>query len=199
MMSLNHILRKCIDGYKLHESSEKKSTTKCTWTRSNSLPRMKKNGKPLNSQQGVWIYNEDIGMEFGIEKCAMFITKNWKLQMTEGIELPNQEKIVTFRKKKTYKYLGIYEADTIKQAKMKDYNRDWRTWKLKDEWRSSKLQHCWDRQGRVEIIQTTALLWSARILRRVLETWGNSSEKPSTNTGVKLSRKSKMKKVIMIE
>ena len=20
----------------------------------------------------------------------------------------------------------------------------WRTWKLEDEWRSSKLQHCWD-------------------------------------------------------
>ena len=27
--------------------------------------------------------------------------------------------------------------------------------------------------GRVEIIQTTALLWTARILRRVLETWGD--------------------------
>ena len=27
--------------------------------------------------------------------------------------------------------------------------------------------------GRVEVVQTTALLQSARILRRVLETWGN--------------------------
>ena len=27
--------------------------------------------------------------------------------------------------------------------------------------------------GRVETIQTTALLWTARILRRVLETWGD--------------------------
>ena len=27
--------------------------------------------------------------------------------------------------------------------------------------------------GRVETIQTTALLWTASILRRVLETWGD--------------------------
>ena len=44
--------------------------------------------------------------------------------------------------------------------------------------------------GRVETIQTTALLRTARILRRVLETWGdsNSSEKPSANTDVKNSK-----------
>ena len=41
--------------------------------------------------------------------------------------------------------------------------------------------------GRVETIQMTALLRTAKILRSVLETWGdcchsNSSEKPSANT-----------------
>ena len=40
--------------------------------------------------------------------------------MTEGIELPNQEKIRTYGEKETYKYLGILEADTIKQAEMKE-------------------------------------------------------------------------------
>ena len=34
--------------------------------------------------------------------------------MTEGIEIPNQEKIRTLGEKKIYKYLGILEADTIK-------------------------------------------------------------------------------------
>ena len=47
--------------------------------------------------------------------------------------------------------------------------------------------------GRVETIQTTTLLRSARILRRVLETWGdcrtNLSEKLSANVGVKNSQK----------
>ena len=70
--------------------------------------------------QTMRIYSDDIGMEFGIEKYAVLIMKSGKQQMTEGIELPNQEKIRTLRENKTYKYLGILEADTIKQAKMKE-------------------------------------------------------------------------------
>ena len=47
--------------------------------------------------------------------------------------------------------------------------------------------------GRVETIQTTALLRTARILRKVLETWAdllslNSSERPSANTDIKNSK-----------
>ena len=44
--------------------------------------------------------------------------------------------------------------------------------------------------GWVETIQTTTLLRTARILRRVLETWGdsNASEKPPANIDVKNSR-----------
>ena len=44
--------------------------------------------------------------------------------------------------------------------------------------------------GRVETMQTTAQLRTARILRRVLETWGdsNSSERPSANADVKNSK-----------
>ena len=46
--------------------------------------------------------------------------------------------------------------------------------------------------GRVETIQTTVLLRTARILRRVLGTWGvllslSSSQKPSVNANVKNS------------
>ena len=39
---------------------------------------------------------------FGIEKCAMLIMKSGKRHMTEGMELPNQEKIRTLEEKKTY-------------------------------------------------------------------------------------------------
>ena len=41
--------------------------------------------------------------------------------------------------------------------------------------------------GRVETIQTTELLRTARILRRVLKSHSNSSEKPSANADVKSS------------
>ena len=59
-------------------------------------------------------------MEFGIEKFAMLVMKSSKLHRTEGVELPNQVVIRTFAEKDTYKYLGILEADTIKQVEMKE-------------------------------------------------------------------------------
>ena len=46
--------------------------------------------------------------------------KSDKRHMTEGIEQPNQVVIRTLGEKETYKYLGILETDTIKQAKMKE-------------------------------------------------------------------------------
>ena len=36
------------------------------------------------------------------------------------MEQPNQEKIRTLREKENHKYLGILEADTIKQTEMKE-------------------------------------------------------------------------------
>ena len=52
-------------------------------------------------------------------------------------------------------------------------------------------------RGQVETIQTTALLRSAKILRRILETWGDLlslklQRKPSANAGVKNSQRSKI-------
>ena len=58
-------------------------------------------------------------MEIGIEKCAMLLMKSGKRHLTDGMELPNQDKIRTLGENETYKYLGILEADTIKQVQMK--------------------------------------------------------------------------------
>ena len=68
----------------------------------------------------VRIYSRDLGMQLGIEKCAMLLMKSGKRQLTDGMELSNQDKIKTLAENKTYKYLCISEADTIKQAEMKD-------------------------------------------------------------------------------
>ena len=53
--------------------------------------------------RAVRIFNQDIEMEFGIEKCAMQVTKSCKQPLTDGMELPNQEKIRTPWEKETYK------------------------------------------------------------------------------------------------
>ena len=72
-----------------------------------------KNEKELETLiHTVRIYSQDIGMEFGIEKCALLVMKSGKL--------PNQDKIRTLAENETYKYLGILKADTIKQVEMKN-------------------------------------------------------------------------------
>ena len=59
-------------------------------------------------------------MELGEEKAAIRVMKSGKWHLTDRMELPNQDKIRTLGEKETYKYLGILEADTIKQVKMKE-------------------------------------------------------------------------------
>ena len=46
--------------------------------------------------------------------------KSGKRHMTDEMELPNHGKIRTLGENETYKYLGMLEADTIKQVEMKD-------------------------------------------------------------------------------
>ena len=46
--------------------------------------------------------------------------KRGKRHITDGIGLPNQDKIRTLAENETYKYLGILEVDTIKQVEMKN-------------------------------------------------------------------------------
>ena len=116
MMPLNHILRKCTAGYKLSRSQEKVNHLMYM----DDIKLFAKNENELETLiHTVRIYNRDIRMEFSIEKCAMLVMKRRKRQVTDGMELPNKDKIKTFAENETYKYLGILEADTIKQVEMK--------------------------------------------------------------------------------
>ena len=45
----------------------------------------------------------------------MPIMKSKKREITEIIEMPNQESIRTLEEKENYKYLTIVEADTVKE------------------------------------------------------------------------------------
>ena len=121
MMPLNHILRKCTAGYKLSRSQEKIYHLKYM----DDIKLFAKNERELEIIiHAVRIYSQDIGMEFGIEKCAMLVMKSGKRHMTDGMELPIHDRIRTLEENETYKYLGILEADTIKQVQMKDMIRN---------------------------------------------------------------------------
>ena len=104
-----------------------------------------KNEKELETLiHAVRVYSQGIGMEFGMEKCAMLVMKSGKQHMTAGMELPNHNRIGTLEENETYKYLGILEADTIKQVQMKDMIRKEhlrRTRKLLETKLSSRKPH----------------------------------------------------------
>ena len=117
MMALNLILRKCTAGYKLSRLQEKINLLMYM----DAIKLFAKNENELeNLIHAVRIYSHDIGMGFGIEKCAMLTMKSAKSHMTDRMELPNQDKIRTLGENETYKYLRILEADTIKQVEMKE-------------------------------------------------------------------------------
>ena len=80
--------------------------------------------------------------------------KSGKRHMTDRIELPNQHKIRTLAEKETYKYLGILEADIIKQVEMK-----------------SKMQKEYLRRTR-KLLETKL---NSKILIKGINTWAVSS------------------------
>ena len=111
MMLLNHILKKSTAWYKLSKLQE--DITYLMYM--DNIKLLAKSGKELETLiQAVRIYSQYIGMEFGIEKCAMFVMKSGKRLMMKGVELLNQAVIRTLRERETCKYLGILETDTIK-------------------------------------------------------------------------------------
>ena len=120
MMPLNNILRKYAAGHKLSISQEKINHLMYM----DAIQLFAKNEKELETLiHAVRIYSRDKGIEFGIEKCAMLVMKIGERHMTDGMELLNYDRIRTLKENETYKYLGILEADTIKQVQMKDMIR----------------------------------------------------------------------------
>ena len=96
-MPLN-ILRKSAAGYKLSKSQEKINHLMYM----DDIKLFAKNEKKLETLlQTVRIYHQDIGMEFGIDKCAMLVLKTGKYDRRN---LPNQEKIRTLGEKDTCEY-----------------------------------------------------------------------------------------------
>ena len=60
-----------------------------------------KNEKELETLiHAVRIYSQDIGIEFGIEKCAMLVIKSGKRHLTDGMELPNRTRLESSKKRK---------------------------------------------------------------------------------------------------
>ena len=69
--------------------------------------------------QTIRIFSEDVGMEFGIEKCAMLVMEKRKIVKSVGIEFPNGKVTKSLQEGENCKYLGILEADKFLEENMK--------------------------------------------------------------------------------
>ena len=80
-----------------------------------------KNEKELETLiQTVRIYSLYLGIKFIIEKCAMFITKSGKRQITEGIELQSQEKVEMIKKMKLTSTMEFWTpSNQVERGKIK--------------------------------------------------------------------------------
>ena len=58
--------------------------------------------------QTVRVFSNDIGMEFGVEKCAVLTMKKGKMANSDGIALPNKA-MKGLKEGDRYKYLGVIQ------------------------------------------------------------------------------------------
>ena len=64
-------------------------------------------------------FSDDIGMEFGLSKCAKATFKRGKLENSDHVWLDEETMIKDLEQEKVYKYLGVDESSGIQHATMK--------------------------------------------------------------------------------
>uniref|UniRef100_H2ZUK8 Reverse transcriptase domain-containing protein n=1 Tax=Latimeria chalumnae TaxID=7897 RepID=H2ZUK8_LATCH len=65
-------------------------------------------------------FSQDVGMEFGVDKCVKTTLQHGKFTFTENIELSKDVTIKELDQEGVYKYLEVDESDSIQHAKMKE-------------------------------------------------------------------------------
>ena len=100
----------------------------------------------------VKAFSDDIGMTFGLDKCAKATFIRGKLKCTSSIVLDIDTKIKKLYQEETYKYLGIEEGDGIQQGKMREKIR-------KEYYRRVRavLQSKLNAKNKLEAINTLAI------------------------------------------
>ena len=116
LILLRLILSKGKAAYQLSESKEKINHLLFM----DDLKLYSQSEKGLDSLvQTVCVFSEDIGMEFGIEKCAMLVMDKGKIVKSVGVELTHGKVMKSLQEGESYKYLGILEADESLEEKTK--------------------------------------------------------------------------------
>ena len=64
-------------------------------------------------------FSDNIGIEFGLSKCAKATFKRGKLEKSDHVRLDEETMIKDLEQDKVYKYLGVDESSGIQHATMK--------------------------------------------------------------------------------
>lgn len=117
LIPLTLLLRKMDQGY--HFETNKQKINHLLFM--DDLKLYASSEKALESLvQTVRIFSSDIGMQFGIEKCAALRIHRGNLKDMNGIKLPGDREIKGLKEGDEYKYLGVLEADNVKCREMKE-------------------------------------------------------------------------------
>ena len=93
-----------------------RATGVCIFTLSESRATSQVHG---SRYPAVRVFSRDIGMEFGLDKCAVLVLKQGIKVRCEGIVLPDGQMMGKVDENE-YKYLGVLEGADIMQKEMKE-------------------------------------------------------------------------------
>ena len=115
MMPLTDLLRSAKHGYK---TNQQLSVNHLLFM--DDLKLYAKSRAQLESLvKTVKIFSEDIGMKFGLEKCAVLELRRGKFCSSENLALYDDDSIHSLQEDEDYKYLGLWESDQFKSRKIK--------------------------------------------------------------------------------
>ena len=116
MIPLTVVLKKIEAGYRFSGSREKVNHLLFM----DDLKLYGQNEKELDILVGkVKEYSDDIGMQFGLDKCGVLVVERGVRKRCEEIVLPGGDRIKEIDEG-GYKYLGVLEADMILEKDMKE-------------------------------------------------------------------------------
>ena len=117
LLPLTHILRDAAPGYHFASNGQKVNVLLFM----DDLKLYASNEKSLESLiQTVRVFSNDIGIEFGVEKCAVLTIKKGKMANSDGIALPNKTTTKGLKEGDSFKYLRVIQADVMKHHEMKE-------------------------------------------------------------------------------
>ena len=117
LLALTHILRDAPPGY--HFASNGQKVNHLLFM--DDLKLYASNEKSLESLiQTVRVFSNDIGMEFGVEKCTVLTMKKRKMATSDETALPNKTTMKVLKEGDSYEYFGIIQTGGTKHHEMKE-------------------------------------------------------------------------------